>query len=340
MGLHLFNIGDIPVSMSLWYPLLLLYWFRNGEDPTASLIWAIVVTISILVHELGHAIVARYYRLDPSILLHGFGGLCFHQPARQNRHDAFIIAAGPSAGLLLGLATLVFSIVAEDSVASSDVLNTVVKMSLYVNIGWSLINLLPIWPLDGGRLFRLLLLRWSKPARADKVTHVTSLILLALALFYCVITKSAFLAVMVLWAIWDNVNALRGEASMEPVRTINRRAPQMLNDVKVAYTNQDFKEAARLGQVLRHEANVADPVAKEGLLYLGLASARIGNHAEALTYLRNMPSTRDVVEARIECLFALGRERDLAELLESGDFLLIPAKRRQEILEIVREKAE
>jgi hypothetical protein len=284
--------------------------------------------------------VARYYRLDPSILLHGFGGLCFHQPARQNRHDAFIIAAGPSAGLLLGLATLVFSFVAAESIANSDVLSTFVTMSLYVNIGWSLINLLPIWPLDGGRLFRLFLLRWTKPARADQITHYTSLVLLALALLYCATSKSTFLAVMVLWAIWDNVKALRGEASMEPVRIVNQRAPQMLKDVKLAYTNQDFKEAARLGQVLRHEANVAETVAKEGLLYLGLASARIGNHAEALTYLRHMQPTRDVVEARIECLFALDREQELSLLLESSDFFLIPAERRQEILEIVREKAE
>lgn len=336
MGLHLFNIGDIPVRVSLWYAVLQLYWFRGGESARSSLLWIAIVTVSILVHELGHAVVARYFHLRPSILLHGLGGLCYHDRAVRDRDDAFIVAAGPGAGLLLGGLTWLVATFAPIGLAQSEWFYSVITMSLYVNIGWSLINLLPIWPLDGGKLYRLILLRWFKPAKAEPVTHYTALVLLAFALVYGAKTGSVLLVVMALWAVWDNVMGLRGDRTTDPVRTVNHGAKELLNELKQAYDRQDFKEAARLGHILRREANVAEAVAREGVRLLGLACARTGEHAEALTYLRNEPPTPEVVEARIECLFALGRDAELSELLESEEFRKLTPDRRDEILHVVR----
>ncbi len=336
MDLHLFNIGDIPVRVSLWYGLLLLYWFRGGEDAKGTLLWAIVVTVSILVHELGHALVARHYRLRPSILLHGLGGLCYHDRAARNRDDALIIAAGPGAGLLLGALTWTLVWLGPPILTGSEWFYSVASMSLYVNIGWSLVNLLPIWPLDGGQLYRLFLLRLLKPARAEQITHYTALVLLAIAFIIATRTGSTLLVMLALWTAWSNITALRGDGASEPIRSVNKAAEQLLVEAKNAYTQQDFKEAARVGQLLRHEGNVSDRVAREGLLVLGLSCARIGEHAEALTFLRREPATPEVVEARIECLYGLGRDGELEQLLKSADFHQLSPQRREEILGIVR----
>ncbi len=336
MELRLFDIADIPVRVSLWYGLLLVYWFQGGGDGRSTLLWVIIVTLSILVHELGHALVARYYRLRPSILLHGLGGLCNHDRAERDRHDVFIIAAGPGAGLLLGLATWVVSLNAPFAWMLKPWFGSVVSMSLYVNFGWSLVNLLPIWPLDGGQLYRLLMLRLVRPARAEKVTHYTALVLLALALVYGGVRGTSLLLMLVLWIAWSNVRALRGDSASGPIRTVNKGAKQLLLDAKRAYAEQDFKEAARLGEQLRREHNVSDGVAREGLLVLGLSSARIGVHAEALNYLRAQPETPEVVEALIECFHALGRDNDLNQLLGSASFNKLAPERRKEILDIVR----
>lgn len=336
MELHLFDIADIPVRVSIWYGLLLLYWFQGGGNARGTLIWVIVVTLSILVHEFGHAIVARYFRLRPSILLHGLGGLCNHDRAERDRDDVFIIAAGPCAGLLLGLATWAVSVVAPLSWKLSPWFYSVVSMSLYVNIGWSLVNLLPIWPLDGGQLYRLLLLRIFKPVRAEKITHFTALALLAAAVAVGQVTRGSILIMLVIWIAWSNVSALRGSGTSGPIRSVNKGAKRLLVDAKQAYARQDWEEAARLGHQLRLERNVGDAVAQEGLLVLGLSCARIGEHAEALTFLRAQPVTQEVVEARIESLYALGRDSELDELLASEDFQKIPPARRKEILDIVR----
>ena len=336
MELHLFDIADIPVRVSIWYGLLLLYWFQGGGNARGTLIWVIVVTLSILVHEFGHAIVARAYRLRPSILLHGLGGLCNHDRAERDIHDVFIVAAGPGAGLILGGITWLVSIYAPLAWKMNPWFYSVVSMSLYINIGWSLVNLLPIWPLDGGQLYRLLLLRIFQPARAEKVTHYTALVLLGAAVAVGQVTRGSILVMLVIWIAFSNVSALRGSATSGPVHTVNKGAKQLLMEAKQAYAQDDFREAARLGHLLRLEHNVADGVAKEGLLVLGLSCARIGDHSEALTFLRAQAQTPEVVEARIECLYALGRDDELDKLLTSEAFQKLPAARQKEILEIVR----
>ena len=180
------------------------------------------------------------------------------------------------------------------------------------------------------------MLRLVKPARAEKVTHYTALVLLALALVYGGVRGTSLLLMLVLWMAWSNIRALRGDGASGPIRSVNKTAKQLLLDAKRAYAQQDFQEAARLGQLLRHESNVSDGVAREGLLVLGLSSARNGDHAQALSYLRAQPETPEVLEARIECFYALGRDNELNQLLGSDSFHKLPPERRKEILDIVR----
>ena len=90
-GFQAFSIGGIPVHFTLWYFFILLYWMRGGAQ--SGLTWGLVITFSILVHEFGHALVARYFRLSPWVELHGWGGLTHHDRAARDRDDALIIVA-------------------------------------------------------------------------------------------------------------------------------------------------------------------------------------------------------------------------------------------------------
>ena len=69
-GLRIFSIAGIPVWISPWFFLLgALYVHQLGWRE--GLVFTLCVSVSILVHELGHALVAARYRLSPQILLHG-----------------------------------------------------------------------------------------------------------------------------------------------------------------------------------------------------------------------------------------------------------------------------
>src|SRR5690606_14182007 len=134
----------------------------------SGVIFALAVTLSLLVHEFGHAFVSKHYELRPSILLHGFGGLCISEAARRDSDDAKILFAGPLAGLVFGGLMLALSVFAPGVVNASPLLAQFVGALVFVNIFWSLVNLLlPIWPLDGGQLFHLLLRRFMAPERAQ-----------------------------------------------------------------------------------------------------------------------------------------------------------------------------
>ena len=115
-------------------------------------VWIGVCFISILWHELGHALTARKYGSRPNILLYGLGGLAINSGGRTRRANLHIIAAGPGFGLLLGgVSWLIWHFVLPPAHEMNNYLWALFTALLWINIVWSLVNLLPVLPLDGGQ---------------------------------------------------------------------------------------------------------------------------------------------------------------------------------------------
>lgn len=204
-GTRLGSVLGIPVSVSPWYLALLVWFVASPGDTTAGLVWGVAVTVSLLIHEFGHALVARHFGLQPSVLLHGWGGLCSHLIPDTDAKSAAVTAAGPLAGLL---AWAVVLIVASASGPIYGYGGYFVHSMLYVNGVWSLVNLAPIIPLDGGQLFRLGLRRRLSPRRAEAVSLAVSLPLLGAAVVWAAVTGSIFLVLLAGLLAWSNVTAL------------------------------------------------------------------------------------------------------------------------------------
>lgn len=164
-----FRLFGFPVRVHPFFWLVtLLLGMRSPADPFETLIWVALVFVSILVHELGHAFVQRYYGGHPWITLYGFGGLASCNDCdRSPRAQILISLAGPVAGFLLaGLVIIVLIalrrfrgfelgwIPAVWVPLETWQLELAVRILLFVNIAWGLVNLLPIYPLDGGRIAR------------------------------------------------------------------------------------------------------------------------------------------------------------------------------------------
>lgn len=333
-GFRVFSLFGVPVSVSVFYFLLVFFGLRQGL--MFGLIWAVSVTVSLLVHEFGHALVAKYFRLSPEVLLHGLGGLCAHQPARRDSHSALIIAAGPSAGLALGGLVFATSVGLQiGGVVVPPWGQEAIRMLLFVNIGWSILNLLPLWPLDGGQLFRLGLKRFVAPATADRWTHLVSLVLLSIAAAFVVATGQIFLGLLVALGFYENYQRMRLASANEPVRRNNPRIDPMLKAARDAYDQGDFREAFRLSHVIRGESGVTPNQMRQVYALLGPAAARMGEHEEALRWLSRAPNSPEVTEAKVESLFALRRDDELRELLDSPAFKRLPSERREEIRRVV-----
>lgn len=136
--------------------------------------WIIGVTVSIglfisvAIHELGHSWVARRYGIHiESITLWIFGGVAGMESIPREWHKEFWIAvAGPITSVLLaGVFYLLLQVIPP---VSSIVLFNVGSLAI-VNLTLAAFNLLPAFPMDGGRIFRALLSRSRSYVQATKI---------------------------------------------------------------------------------------------------------------------------------------------------------------------------
>lgn len=313
---YLFTAFDIPVRVSPFY-LLILWMFGRG-DLQSGMIWGVCITVSILVHEFGHALVARALGLGPEILLHGFGGQTARARAESRMDDALIVASGPAAALALGVLTVIVlltvRVVAPEALESKAVV-ACFEALLYVNLGWSVFNLLPLWPLDGGHLFRLGAQRLlPNAATADRVTHITALCLIGALMLWMMTSQSLGTWTVIMLALlgWENYRALGGAVSSGTVHRTYGRGAAMLRDVRAALDAGNAREAARLCHVTRSSTELSPEQLAELWGLLGAATVQLGEHEEALSYLKRAPRGPSVDAATRAALEALGRQDELA----------------------------
>lgn len=211
-----FNVWGIPVRVSIffWVAAVLLGWdLASGIDllmqraadnaermqqvPGGAelveiaqsnpgqgillLIWIVGMFVSILVHELGHALAMRRYGTRARIVLYHFGGLAIPESSssflgstgyRRPEQQIVISAAGPAAQFALaGLMVLSLKLtgtallweipfleyavsVTDGQQLQSMSLQALVYFFLIPSVLWPLLNLLPVYPLDGGQIAR------------------------------------------------------------------------------------------------------------------------------------------------------------------------------------------
>tara|TARA_B110000008_G_scaffold237285_1_gene242936 strand:+ start:1847 stop:2515 length:669 start_codon:yes stop_codon:yes gene_type:complete len=201
---------------------------KSRQDLLMVLLWIIVLFVSILVHELGHALTSRKMtRVTPSIKLWGMGGLAYPNTQLTRKQSFWVTWAGPLAGLgFFGLIVLTccaiygfaigtdltmillfpttginretFTVLAE---MNKPVLFMLDRL-LWVNLWWSLINLLPVFPLDGGQIYASI---ERSPKKVWTVGMVTGA-LVAIAGFF--ILHQIFIAILFGYLAFQNYKRL------------------------------------------------------------------------------------------------------------------------------------
>jgi stage IV sporulation protein FB len=188
-----FRLFGIPIRIHPLFWLVSVVLGASNRGVPAILTWVAAALISILIHELGHGLVIKAYGYHPWIVLYGMGGITCHDPREKFNSKANstlgqigISLAGPVAGFLLAALLLGILYLAGFRgrivygwplnlrpfwVEVSDVARLanggMIELSrraefvndvFYISIFWGLINLLPIYPLDGGQIIREFLL--------------------------------------------------------------------------------------------------------------------------------------------------------------------------------------
>ena len=166
-SVRLGKILGIPVSLHFsWFIIFLLFTiifeghfdqryhsWSTGERWLIALATSLLLFISVLAHELSHSLMAIRRGIPvKGITLFIFGGVSQIAREAQRPSTEFIVAiVGPFASIILGFVFLGLAIGLEDV---SEHLSAMAEMLAYVNIGLGVFNMLPGFPLDGGRVLR------------------------------------------------------------------------------------------------------------------------------------------------------------------------------------------
>lgn len=146
----------IPIAIHpLFWITSALIGFLAGGGFLAIIAWIFVILVSVLVHEMGHALTACLFGLKPRVELVALGGLTYHQGEKLSFWKQFLIVLnGPVFGFCLFL--LSWFLLAIPAVRASSA-SPILMNFFYINLIWTLLNLVPVLPLDGGQLLRIVL---------------------------------------------------------------------------------------------------------------------------------------------------------------------------------------
>jgi stage IV sporulation protein FB len=233
-----FRIAGIPVRVHpLFWLMGILFGISGGL--LELLVWVPVVFVSILLHELGHALAFRRYGQPSHIVLYMGGGLTVPEQvwwggrvtsvALRPGQEIAISLSGPAAGFLLAGLVLAGVAAAGGTIGLGFILwiipfpvaylpqggwiiNTVVSSLLWVNIFWGLINLMPVQPLDGGNVMRNVLIGidpWNGTRKALYVSLFAGIVLVLVGL----LMRQVFLAFLFGMLAFQSYMQLRGDVS-------------------------------------------------------------------------------------------------------------------------------
>lgn len=217
-----FRMFRIPVRVLPWFWLMAAILGFNllhipGIGIVLLAIWMVVVFVSILVHELGHALTAEALGCPSSIVLYHFGGLAFRNPSWNDtrRTRILITIAGPLAGLALyGIVQLIVLAhyewgILPDVLTRSREFSAMISFLIEVNLFWSLFNLLPIYPLDGGHLSREICLHYNR-INGDRVAAFISMTVgIAAAAGMAIVFKAPYAALMLAFMAFQSFEQLQ-----------------------------------------------------------------------------------------------------------------------------------
>ena len=199
---------------------------------TLLVIWGLCILVSITIHELGHALAFRKYGIESRIVLYFMGGMAIPtrssglQNGLEPKQAMWIAIAGPLAQLASALAFILLLSAASYAAPVPwplDQFDVLVNMTqgrqidsvgllavaiMYIqpSIHWAILNLIPVWPLDGGRFIQALIQLFGGTVLTTMKVGVAVSAVVAVFAFQ---NEMQFLAFMFLILGWNNFQALK-----------------------------------------------------------------------------------------------------------------------------------
>lgn len=239
-----FRILNIPVYIHPSFWIFLLFFTNVYNDfSIASVICGIVMFFSLLVHECGHALTARFFGAEPTITLQAFGGFAQYDGRRITpKQHLWITLNGPL--LESFLIAIAYTLLKSGIFAGHPYVEYFLFVTMRLNIMWVLLNLIPVLPLDGGALLHNVLESkfGFKGHKAGMYIGIASAIIIAPYLF---LNHLFFFGTLILMCAFRNMQALqhsRSAAGETNPFKMQHRGEEALNNNDLVTAKAIFKK--------------------------------------------------------------------------------------------------
>lgn len=170
-SIQIARVAGIPIRLHFTFLLGLVYFGVMGSARGAALgiiLYVLGLFTCVVLHELGHALTARHYGIKTSsITLYPIGGIARIAERPKPAQELWIALAGPAVNVLIAL--ILATIISFRHQSSVDMSINVhwgssyLGLLLWANVMLFLFNLIPAFPMDGGRVLRAALALWGMP---------------------------------------------------------------------------------------------------------------------------------------------------------------------------------
>jgi len=313
--------------------------------------WMVIVFVSVLIHELGHALAGLAFGYRPEIALVWMGGHTVpNAPGPIPWHkDVMLTAAGPLFGLMLAGAAYG---VLMGTGGRSEVSDFFLINFVQANLAWAVLNLLPVLPLDGGRITTVIARRVFG-LRGIVIAQGFAVLVAGAIVAYALSVRAIFLALMFgmfgLQAFKLLAAAVRGEIPEREGESQHPLAPT-LAQARAALQEGKLEEARRLGTLIVATQQPHSPALEAQAHHLlGWVALKDGRGRAALDHFAQAPRQRVEPHALAASFSLIGDETRALPLWEiawkqSGNLTvmheyagaLIRAGRTQEALRLPR----
>jgi Zn-dependent protease len=166
------RVEGIDLFLHPTFLLLLIFAAVSGGG-----LWAVALTLAVfvcvLLHEFGHALTARAFGIETEdITIYPIGGLArLRRMPRSPKAELLITLAGPAVNVVIAavLALVLMVVLAVGAGSAAMWIASTVGQLMWINVGLAVFNMLPIFPMDGGRVLRAGLSAWLGRVRATEI---------------------------------------------------------------------------------------------------------------------------------------------------------------------------
>ncbi len=252
-----FKIGSImgiPLQVHLTFLLLLLLIFFAGTSVIGmgglyGVIFVILIFASVVFHELSHAVVARHFGIAvQDITLLPIGGVArMVKTPDKPTQEILVSAAGPFSSLVLAFSLwfVAYLIGIDVKFAEAEKGGNLVAQLIFVNVALAIFNLLPAFPMDGGRVLRGFLSLYLAPYKATRIAVSVGQIF-AIGLFFLGLYSMNFFMILIALFVYLGAEAEERQTTIVSSLGVANAGTAMITDLETITPDDSIGHAAEL----------------------------------------------------------------------------------------------